>query len=221
MPPKRASGAAAANDDYFDEIFKIILIGDTCVGKTNLLSFDPKNQTSPEQFLDRHKATVGVEFASRTFVGSDGTRIKAQLWDTAGQERYRAITTSHYRRAAGAMLVYDVTNPRSLHNIEHVWLPELLKSTEDKDLMLKCVTLVGNKVDLPADVDVEQHVAAATNMGITLSERTSAKTGEDVEKAFAELIARVYSLRKGKGAAKKASKLAKRKAKSAGSSTCC
>lgn len=219
MPPRRSS---AASEDYYDEIFKIILIGDTCVGKTNLLAYDPKEKSNPETFQDRHKATVGVEFASRTFVGSDGTRIKAQLWDTAGQERYRAITTSHYRRAAGAMLVYDVTNPKSLQNINEVWLPELLKSTDDKDTMLKCITLVGNKIDLEPSVANDEHVAAAEEMGITLSERTSAKTGEDVEKAFAELIARVYSLRKGKGNSKK-SNLKKRNKKpaNASTSTCC
>ena len=87
----------------FDHIFKILLIGDSGVGKSNLLSRFTKDEFSKDS-----KSTIGVEFATRS-IQVDGKTIKAQVWDTAGQERYRAITSAYYRGAVGALLVYDIT----------------------------------------------------------------------------------------------------------------
>uniref|UniRef100_A0A7S2DF35 Uncharacterized protein n=1 Tax=Octactis speculum TaxID=3111310 RepID=A0A7S2DF35_9STRA len=186
-----------SKDQLYDEVFKIVLIGDSGVGKTNLLAYDPKEVVKGE-FVDRYKPTVGVEFSSKIVVADDGRRIKAQIWDTAGQERYRAITSSHYRRSAGAMLVYDVTSPESLQRANEVWLGELLKSADDEAIMKQCITLVGNKSDLDPAVSVDAHRIALEEMGLVLNARTSAKTGENVEQAFEELIKRVYELQKGK-----------------------
>lgn len=121
--------------------------------------------------------------------------------DSAGQERYRAITTSHYRRAAGALLVYDVTNRKSFDNAKEIWFPEFLKSTEDRATMLQCVSVVGNKIDLDNQIQIalSEHDRATADMGLTLSARTSARTGQNVEAAFADLLIRVYTLRKGTG----------------------
>ena len=91
-----------ADDDY-DYLFKVVLIGDSGVGKSNLLSRFTRNEFSLES-----KSTIGVEFATRS-IEVDGKTIKAQIWDTAGQERYRAITSAYYRGAVGALLVYDIT----------------------------------------------------------------------------------------------------------------
>ncbi|CAL5408890.1 unnamed protein product [Camellia sinensis] len=95
-------GAYKADDDY-DYLFKVVLIGDSGVRKSNLLSRFTRNEFSLEP-----KSTIGVEFATRT-IQVDDKLIKAQIWDTAGQERYRAITSAYYRGAVGALLVYDVT----------------------------------------------------------------------------------------------------------------
>ena len=89
-------------DHDYDYLFKIVLIGDSGVGKSNLLSRFTRNEFNLES-----KTTIGVEFAQKTIV-IDGKVIKAQIWDTAGQERYRAITSAYYRGALGALLVYDV-----------------------------------------------------------------------------------------------------------------
>jgi len=87
----------------YDYLFKVVLIGDSGVGKSNLLSRFTRNE-----FCLESKSTIGVEFATRS-IQVDGKTIKAQIWDTAGQERYRAITSAYYRGAVGALLVYDIT----------------------------------------------------------------------------------------------------------------
>ena len=87
----------------YDYLFKVVLIGDSGVGKSNLLSRFTRNE-----FCLESKSTIGVEFATRS-VAVDGKTVKAQIWDTAGQERYRAITSAYYRGAVGALLVYDIT----------------------------------------------------------------------------------------------------------------
>ena len=99
---------ARSREDDYDYLYKIVLVGEAAVGKTHLLSRYikgtlPKNPTS----------TIGVEFATRTVPLESGGTVKAQIWDTAGQERYRAITSAHYRRAVGDLLVYDITNEKS------------------------------------------------------------------------------------------------------------
>ena len=180
--------------------FKIVLVGDSGVGKTNLLASAEGISlgSGPDAHdVDATRSTVGVELASIIFEVKDGTKIKAQIWDTAGQERYRAITRGHYRRAAGAVLIYDATDPGSLKNAQDVWLPELISSADDEAMMRQCIMLVGNKTDLPASEQVtsEVHDACQQWMGVTLSQRTSARTGTGVEAAFGELIQRVYDLR--------------------------
>ena len=91
-----------SRDDEYDYLFKVVLIGDSGVGKSNLLSRFTRNEFNLES-----KSTIGVEFATRS-ITVEGKTIKAQIWDTAGQERYRAITSAYYRGAVGALLVYDI-----------------------------------------------------------------------------------------------------------------
>ena len=100
-------------------MFKIVLVGDSGVGKTNLLTRFSKNEFNLES-----RATIGVEFATRTITTENNDVIKAQIWDTAGQDRYRAIASSYYRGAMGALLVYDITKTKSFENIDK-WLVEL------------------------------------------------------------------------------------------------
>ncbi|KAG8068006.1 hypothetical protein GUJ93_ZPchr0005g14492 [Zizania palustris] len=129
-------GGYRAEDDY-DYLFKVVLIGDSGVGKSNLLSRFTKNEFSLES-----KSTIGVEFATRS-LQVDGKVIKAQIWDTAGQERYRAITSAYYRGAVGALLVYDVTRRATFDSVAR-WLRELRDHT---DPSIVCM-LIGNKSDL-------------------------------------------------------------------------
>ena len=109
---------AAYKEDEYDYLFKVVLIGDSGVGKSNLLSRFTRNEFNLES-----KSTIGVEFATRS-IQVDNKTIKAQIWDTAGQERYRAITSAYYRGAVGALLVYDIAKHLTYENVER-WLKEL------------------------------------------------------------------------------------------------
>jgi len=125
------------SEEDYDMIFKVVLIGDSGVGKTNLLSRYLKNEFSFDS-----KTTVGVEFGAKR-MEIDGVKIKAQIWDTAGQERFRSITNAYYKGAKGALLVFDVTRRETFDSINK-WVPEL-KQSGDKDVT---IILVGNKSDL-------------------------------------------------------------------------
>ena len=116
----------------------VILIGDVFVGKTCLLTRYLKNQL-PKTGGN----TIGVEFATKNVTMKDGATVKAQLWDTAGQEKYRAITVAHYRKALGALIVYDITKRQTFENVKF-WLESLLGQAESS----LCIMLVGNKLDL-------------------------------------------------------------------------
>ncbi|KAF3835009.1 hypothetical protein F7725_027567 [Dissostichus mawsoni] len=124
-------------DDEYDFLFKVVLIGDSGVGKSNLLSRFTRNEFNLES-----KSTIGVEFATRS-IQVDGKTIKAQIWDTAGQERYRAITSAYYRGAVGALLVYDIAKHLTYENIER-WLKELRDHADNNIVIMQ----VGNKSDL-------------------------------------------------------------------------
>jgi small GTP-binding protein len=115
----------------------VVLIGDSGVGKSNLISRFTKND-----FIVESKSTIGVEFGTRTLKIS-GKTIKAQIWDTAGQERYRAIVSAYYRGAVGVLLVYDITKKQTFENVSR-WLNEL-REHADEDIV---ILLVGNKCDL-------------------------------------------------------------------------
>ncbi|GLT55332.1 hypothetical protein SLA2020_284650 [Shorea laevis] len=101
-----------------DYVLKVVLIGDSAVGKSQLLARFARNEFSLES-----KATIGVEFQTKTLV-IDHKTVKAQIWDTAGQERYRAVTSAYYRGAVGAMLVYDITKRQTFDHVAK-WLEEL------------------------------------------------------------------------------------------------
>ncbi|KAI8583619.1 hypothetical protein K450DRAFT_222010 [Umbelopsis ramanniana AG] len=126
-----------SRDDEYDYLFKVVLIGDSGVGKTNLLGRFTRNEFNLES-----KSTIGVEFATRS-IQVDNKTIKAQIWDTAGQERYRAITSAYYRGAVGALLVYDISKHSTYESVSR-WLKEL-RDHADSNIV---IMLVGNKSDL-------------------------------------------------------------------------
>ncbi|KAL3675101.1 hypothetical protein R1sor_025049 [Riccia sorocarpa] len=173
---------AYRSDDDYDYLFKVVLIGDSGVGKSNLLSRFTRNEFSLES-----KSTIGVEFATRS-INVDSKLIKAQIWDTAGQERYRAITSAYYRGAVGALLVYDITRHVTFENVER-WLKELKDHTDSNIVVM----LVGNKSDL-------RHLrAVSTDDGQAFSEKeglffmeTSALESTNVENAFKQILTQIY-----------------------------
>jgi len=176
MPPQQRS-----EDDY-DYLFKIVLIGDSGVGKSNLLTRFTRNEFNLES-----KTTIGVEFATKT-MSAEGKVIKAQIWDTAGQERYRAITSAYYRGAVGALLMYDITKYQTFANVEK-WFEELKNNAEPSIVVM----LVGNKSDLKPlrAVSQEEATAFAEKHGIAFIE-TSALDSSNVELAFHKVITEIY-----------------------------
>merc|ERR1719163_2185741 len=129
---------SAGGDDDWNFLYKIVLVGDATVGKTHILS-----QYIKGSLPKAPTATIGVEFATKTVQLAAGGSVKAQIWDTAGQERYRAITSAHYRRAVGAMLVYDASKQSTFQNCAK-WMEELKQNAEPDVVIM----LVGNKIDL-------------------------------------------------------------------------
>ncbi|KAI3918343.1 hypothetical protein MKX01_041663 [Papaver californicum] len=171
-------------DEEYDYLFKIVLIGDSGVGKSNLLSRFTRNE-----FCLESKSTIGVEFATRT-LQVEGKTIKAQIWDTAGQERYRAITSAYYRGALGALLVYDVTKPTTFENVSR-WLKEL-RDHADSNIV---IMLIGNKTDLKhlRAVATEDAQSFAEKEGLSFIE-TSALEAINVEKAFQTILGEIYRI---------------------------
>lgn len=169
-------------EENYNMIFKIVLVGDSGVGKTNLLLRYLKNE-----FNTQTKATVGVEFGN-TKVQIDNALIKAQIWDTAGQERYRAITSAYYKGAHGALIVYDITRKDSFDSVEK-WLSDLKNNGEEKMVIMA----IGNKCDMVNErvISTQDGEAKAQRNNIAFLE-TSALNATNVAKAFDELIQKLY-----------------------------
>ncbi|XP_030524126.2 ras-related protein RABE1c isoform X1 [Rhodamnia argentea] len=169
-----AAPPARARADY-DYLIKLLLIGDSGVGKSCLLL-----RFSDGSFTTSFITTIGIDFKIRT-IELDGKRIKLQIWDTAGQERFRTITTAYYRGAMGILLVYDVTDESSFNNIRN-WIRNIEQHASDNVNKI----LVGNKADMDESkraVPTAKGQALADEYGIKFFE-TSAKTNLNVEQVF-------------------------------------
>lgn len=158
----------------YDYLFKLLLIGDSGVGKSCLLL-----RFADDTYTESYISTIGVDFKIRT-IEQDGKTVKLQIWDTAGQERFRTITSSYYRGAHGICVVFDVTDQESYNNVKQ-WLQEIDRyASPDVNKLL-----VGNKIDM-ADkkvVDSDLAKAFADSLNIPFLE-TSAKNATNVEDAF-------------------------------------
>ena len=166
----------------YDHLFKLLLIGDSGVGKSCLLL-----RFADDTYTESYISTIGVDFKIRN-VEQDGKNIKLQIWDTAGQERFRTITSSYYRGAHGIIIVYDVTDPESFNNVK-VWLSEIDKFASDNVKKL----LVGNKCDRKdRQVDTAATKEFADSIGIAFLE-TSAKDSTNVDAAFMKMTAEIKS----------------------------
>jgi len=172
-----------AQEEY-DYLYKVVLIGDSGVGKSNLLS-----RFTRDEFNLETKSTIGVEFATRS-IQTEGKTIKAQIWDTAGQERYRAITSAYYRGAVGALLVYDISKYSTFKNVER-WLNEL-RENADRNIV---IMLVGNKSDLRhlREVPTEEAKGFAETNKLSFIE-TSALDATNVELAFQNILTEIYHI---------------------------
>ena len=168
--------------EKYDLLFKLILIGDSSVGKSNILSKYLKNE-----FDENSKATVGVEFGTKNIL-INGKKIKIQIWDTAGEERYRSITSAYYKGAKGAFIVYDITRKTTFDNIDK-WISDL-RLNGDKNI---CIIILGNKSDLIEQRQIqEKDGKKKAEMFKTAFLETSALNGDNIAKAFDELIEHIY-----------------------------
>ena len=167
----------------YDYIFKIVLVGDTCVGKSCILV-----RFSDDVFVDNYVTTIGVDFRFKTLIVNNKI-AKIQIWDTAGQERYRSITTAYYRGAAAIIIVCDMTNRDSFYNINN-WIEEVSKYI-DQDID-KFVLM--NKSDLTSErkIDSDEVSKFEKEKGIKIME-VSAKTGQGIEKAFVYIIEKLIN----------------------------
>lgn len=177
-PPTATGGADDPNkDDNYDYLIKLLLIGDSGVGKSCLLL-----RFSEDSFTPTFISTIGIDFKIRT-VEIDGKRIKLQIWDTAGQERFRTITTAYYRGAMGILLVYDVTDERSFLSIRN-WIANIDQFASEGVNRI----LIGNKCDMTTRRVIEYSAGKmlADEYGIRFLE-TSAKNSTNVDEAFISL----------------------------------
>lgn len=171
-------------EDQYDFIWKVVLVGDSGVGKTNLLSRFTRNEFNAES-----KTTIGVEFATRN-VQIRGKTVRAQIWDTAGQERYRAITSVYYRGAVGALVLYDITKPATFENLDK-WISELKEHADP----CVCIMIVGNKTDLRSQrvVSTEEGRLLAEKYRYSFIE-TSALDSSNVGEAFNNLLVDIFNI---------------------------
>ncbi|KAI2804675.1 hypothetical protein RDWZM_007995 [Blomia tropicalis] len=169
----------------YDHLFKLLIIGDSGVGKSCLLL-----RFADNTFSENYISTIGVDFKIRT-IEIDNEKVKLQIWDTAGQERFRTITSTYYRGAHGVIIVYDVTNGDSFHNIRN-WLKEIEQNCEVQNRIL-----VGNKNDDPSLKVVltkdAQELGKLMNMPFF---ETSAKANINVEEMFNAITRKVLKTKK-------------------------
>jgi Ras-related protein Rab-1A len=185
-----SSKKSSKSKDY-DYLFKLVLIGDSGVGKSCLLL-----RFADDAFTESYISTIGVDFRFRT-VKMDNKTVKLQIWDTAGQERFRTITSAYYRGADGIIMVYDTTSSDSFDHVND-WLKEVNRYASEGT----CKLLVGNKCDRTADraVTTEQAKEFADDLGVAFLE-TSAKTAKNVDEAFLTMAGELIKQREAKAAA--------------------
>mmetsp|Transcript_57993 Transcript_57993/g.64821 ORF Transcript_57993/g.64821 Transcript_57993/m.64821 type:complete len:206 (-) Transcript_57993:1434-2051(-) len=183
-----APGTSTKQRDY-DYLFKLVLIGDSGVGKSCLLL-----RFADDAFTESYISTIGVDFRFRT-LKIDQKTVKLQIWDTAGQERFRTITSAYYRGADGIIMVFDVTNMESFDHVND-WLKEVNRYAAEGTVKL----LVGNKSDRTADKVVTEAQAKefADDLGIPFIE-TSAKSSKNVEEAFLTMAGELIRQRDSRG----------------------
>ena len=160
-------------------LYKILLLGDSSVGKSCLLK-----RYTDNTFLDIHISTIGLDYKLKEVKLKDGKTVKVQIWDTAGQDRFRAITKNYYKGAQGIALIYDITNQITFENVRK-WIDQIKEEVSEKVPII----LVGNKIDIVERrvIKKEDGESMAKEYGLLFSE-CSAKTGENIDSTFNQLV---------------------------------
>lgn len=176
----------SSENKNYQILFKIILIGDSGIGKTSLI-----NQYINSLFSEKYLCTIGVDFMMKS-IEIEETVIKLQIWDTAGMERYRNITTSYYRGANAAIMAFDLSNRKSFENLKY-WINLYLEHSNQ--IISKMIVIVGNKADLESKKQVSKEdieELMKTNPSFIYFE-VSAKSGLNVELLFQSIAEKLYS----------------------------
>ena len=168
------------SDDFkSDCVYKVLLLGDSTVGKTCFLM-----RYTDNTFQEIHMSTIGLDYRLKNITLENGKNIKIQIWDTAGQDRFRAITKNYYKGAHGIILIYDITNKKSFENVR-TWINQIKEEVSEK----VSIILVGNKID------DEEHRVVATEDGEKIAKELglmffecSAKSGVNIDSTFNELV---------------------------------
>ena len=162
----------------YNYLFKYIIVGDSSVGKSNLLMKFAHNK-----FTEDYQATIGVEFGAKN-IEIEQQIYRVQIWDTAGQENFRSITKAYYKNSVCAMVVYDITNDNSFKHVQN-WIEDIRNQSSKTVLII----LVGNKIDLEDKrvISYDEGNEFAMKNGIIFGE-TSAKTGVGIEEIFYKSI---------------------------------
>ena len=160
-------------------LYKILLLGDSSVGKTCFLM-----RYTDNTFQEIHMSTIGLDYKLKNVQLDDGKMAKIQIWDTAGQDRFRSITKNYYKGAHGIILIYDITNKKSFENVR-TWINQIKEEVSEK----VSIILVGNKID------DEEHRVVATDDGEKIAKELglmffecSAKSGVNIDSTFNELV---------------------------------
>ena len=160
-------------------LYKILLLGDSSVGKTCFLM-----RYTDNTFQEIHMSTIGLDYKLKNVQIDDGKIVKIQIWDTAGQDRFRSITKNYYKGAHGIILLYDVTSRKTFENVAN-WVTQIREEVSDKVTII----LVGNKIDDESNrkVSTEEGAQMAKECGLNFFE-TSAKSGINIDTTFNELV---------------------------------
>ena len=194
----------------YDYLFKLLIIGESGVGKTCLLL-----RFTDDSFTANHLTTIGIDFKIK-IIKLENKLVKLQIWDTAGQERFRTITKTYYKGAHGIILTYDVTDQNSFKNIRN-WIKQIEANAQTN----VCKVLVGNKCDKPDRVVTEEEgKKLAEDFSMSFFE-TSAKTNQNVNEVFNFLTAEILKSNAGKPQNDSGKKLSKSDGNKDGKKGCC
>ena len=168
-----------STDEY---VYKVLLLGDTTVGKTCFLM-----KYTDKTFQDIHMATIGLDYRLKSMKLKSGKNIKLQIWDTAGQDRFRAITKNYYKGSHGIILIYDVTNVQTFENVKQ-WVSQIREEASANVI----IYIAGNKIDMEEErkVNKEEGEKLAEELGFPFVE-TSAKSGININETFEDLVERI------------------------------
>jgi len=170
------------SDEVKEFVFKIVILGDAAVGKTSLI-----NQYIEQSFEEDYKPTLGANIIRKdVFIDEINASVRLIMWDLAGQEKYNVIRSMYFQGCVGALLVYDVTRHNTFETINSKWLKDFKKYVKKEGIYI----LIGNKIDLKDQKVVSTEDGESFSKEINASDfiETSAKYGENVEKAFTNLI---------------------------------